>query len=464
LRAYIASETRRPDSPLAGTDDEAFAYALANEAARILRDCLVTTLVTDYDLTSIVAEACAWAGAVGSEAQVAYCLVVLCQKADPPRSSKGGPRLRTYRLDVGDESFPAQLRFWAETIAGNLVAWGKMYETIHAEADRYVTASLRELVRIDRRDDVVRALADKISGYVGEGERLADMSLDRARAVPPIGREYVFQSLLPHWVARIARRKVSHQAASLAGREEVVVADDDADTPLDECVELANEMREDFHRALVRHIARLRGSRGLLRAAIDRASDLDAQLARLRTANPDDEALILRMRAALLHVADGLGEEQRSLAGMLAYIVLAMSKAEKRQRVAILSLRDEVLERVVIDHIATRMRAVVGDDNPPSPGLIRKTTVAAVPDNRRKELERLRDDHRFRRSRFVALRSLLDGLPPCVSGVPGLASAMPGKVSLSSVTTTRHDAASELTAVDPVFGRVFRRFVIGVAE
>lgn len=219
-------------------------------------------------------------------------------------------------------------------------------------------------------------------------------------------------------------------------------------------------VREDVHAALAQEIAALREYRGLLRAALDRATDLDAKLERMRRANPADDELIMGVQAELLAVAGQLGDEQRALGRMLAYLLLAMRRAASCQRVAILSLRDEALERELVAHLADRLRAIASADEPPPPRLIHVAVAADVPANRAQELVRMRDEGRYRRGRLVALRSLLERLPASVAGVPGIASAM--RTSRSSVTTTRGDAIAELTAVDPVLGRVFRRFAIGV--
>lgn len=463
LRVDLVSYERRTGAPLAGVGDEALAGIVANAALRVLRECLVTTLVADYDLRSVAADSCAAAGARGREEQVAYCLVVLCQKADPVRPFKGAPPQRRYRLDVGAEDFAARLRHWADVVAGNLRDWGDVYETIRAEAERGVTTTLCELVTMDRRADVVTMLASAISDVVLEGERLADMNLERARALTPRGREYVFSSLLPQWAAVIASRKVGHQVASLSGLEEVVAeGDGDDETPLDRRDELAADSATEFRRAIARQIAALQGTRGVLQAAIERATDLEARMAQLRVDNPAHDVLITRLRAALVHVADGLGEEQRALGAMLAYLLLAMPHGKRRQRVAILSLRDEMLEADLVEHIAARMRAVVAADDPPSPSLIVKAAAAKVPNARHMQLERLRDDRRHRERSFVVLRRLLDELPASVAGIAGIATAIPGRISATNVTSTRGQAASELKAVDRRFGKVFRRYAIGI--
>jgi hypothetical protein len=185
-------------------------------------------------------------------------------------------------------------------------------------------------------------------------------------------------------------------------------------------------------------------------------------MAQLRVDNPAHDALITRLRAALVHVADGLGEEQRALGAMLAYLLLAMPHGKRRQRVAILSLRDEMLEADLVEHIAARMRAVVAADDPPSPSLIVKAAAAKVPNARHMQLERLRDDRRHRERSFVVLRRLLDELPASVAGIAGIATAIPGRISATNVTSTRGQAASELKAVDRRFGKVFRRYAIGI--
>jgi len=114
-------------------DDPQLVGELATEAARLLRDALVKTLIEDHALRDVAAGACARAGIPEREPQVCYCLVVLCQKADDPRRrADGGPPRRTYELDVGEDGFDEQLRRWAAAVATNMAAWHKTFEAIAA--------------------------------------------------------------------------------------------------------------------------------------------------------------------------------------------------------------------------------------------------------------------------------------------------------------------------------------------
>lgn len=468
VRAQLEARAKAGGVNVCEAGSRVMARELSKAATGVLRDRLVTTLRDDYDLPAIAAAACKRAKIMGREEQLAYCLVVLCQKADVPRSSSGEPPTRHYRLDVGAADFPEQLRTWADTVAGNLAAWSEDYAKIHDEADRYVTTTLRALVWIDRRDDVASVIAERVSAFVREGERLEDMNLARARAVGPIGREYVFQSRLPSWVRTIATRKAPWESDAFGDAEPIVGKVDEHDLE-DDAIDPppVDGVLDDTYRDLVRRIAALEGTRGVLGAAIERAIDLEARLEQWWLANPDHRDLILRVRAELLHVADRLGEERRAFGGMLAYMLLALRHANTRRRVAILSLRMDALEPEVVEHIATRMRTVVGTEDPPPPSLVTRTASATgdlVRANRLAELKDLRDDAVYRRRRLAELRLELDELAPMVSGVAGIAAALSAKMTPHTVTVTRGQAATELGAVDAMFGRAFRRYAMGVVR
>jgi hypothetical protein len=353
-----------PD-PLSAEDD-ILAATLATEATRMLRESLVTTLTDTYGFSAVVAEACERVEIVGREDQLAYCLVLLCQRRDPERLSADGRRQRTTYLDVGGPGFADRLRDWSGTVAGHLRAWASVYDAIQTEAERYEIATLRSLIRIDDADDVVSVLADKLSSVLAEGQRLTDMSLVSAISFEPTGREYVFQTPLPRWVATIANRSRPTRTSPLDPHD--VRPDDSATSDDDENMSALRE--NDFHRGLVERVADLAATRDLLPAAVDSAETLDRNASRIQLSNPDDSALFQRVRAELTYVVDELRKEQRAFGAMLAYILLAMRPASKRQLVAILSLRKNVLDDRVTKHIATRMRALVDGNVPPTPALI----------------------------------------------------------------------------------------------
>jgi hypothetical protein len=452
----LAAVTDGRAGPMAESDDFV-ATALATEAKRVLRDHLVTVLVDRYDLGQIAADACSRAGIVGREPQLAYCLVVLCQKRDRPRSpAGGGPRQRAYNLDVGESGFPDQLRDWAAAVAANLRADSGTYAAIQDEADRCEVATLRRLIPVSRADDdVADAAADRVTDLLMGGQRLEHMSLAAARAIEPMPGEYVFQSPLPRWVRTTVGRIVRPPSEELDPGSDALSVGDEPD--------VAALARAEGHRRLVSRVAGLAATRDLLSAAWASAAALEQKAATMRFANAEESLLFQRFRAELAAVADELRNEQRSFAGMLAYLMLAMRKSAKRQTVAILSLRRNTLDRGVVAHIAGQLRAVVTGDSPPTPALIAKAESAPralVPANRGKELRRLRDDARHRAVTFAGLGRLLDELPPVIGDLTAIGAAVPGAMTASAVGTTRGQALAELTAVDKWFGRSFRRYAM----
>ena len=69
----------------------------------------------------------------------------------------------------GRRPFASWLRFWSDIVAPDLAASGDTYETIHEEAYSSRTETLRKLLRMDHRDDVLALLADKLSNVIIEG-------------------------------------------------------------------------------------------------------------------------------------------------------------------------------------------------------------------------------------------------------------------------------------------------------
>ena len=459
LRAFVAAQPS-----LDGAGDDVLAHTLAVEAGRVLRECLVATLRTRYDLDDVVRAACEHARIPGREGSLAYCLAVLCQKADTPRAGRDGQRSRHYLLDVGSAEFPERLRHWARTIAVNLRAWAPAYQTIQEEADRYEIGALCELVRPIARDDIMDVIATKLAGVIAGGEPLAAMTLERASSVQPAGREYIFQVPLPQWARTIARRDAPRQLDSIERIEEEFGPLDGA--PAEADAEPAGDVtgvRAQIRGQLVARIAALRETRGLLGKALALADDLDGRLARQRLADERDDLLLLRIRAELLFVADLLRDEQRAIGGMLGHIALAMRGSPKRQQVAILSLRDASLEAEVSEDFTARMRALASAGKPPRPALITGVAGADVPAARHAELVRLRDDEGYRAKALGELGDLLDRLPAHVAGIAGICAAM-GDASQRAVTVTRGQAADELAAVERASGRAFRRYAMGVVK
>lgn len=437
-----------------GPDDGEFRGRLAIEAGRLVRDALVTTLVKDHALEEVAAGACRRAGIPGSEPQVAYCLVMLCQKQDPVRSINGSLR-RTYALDVGDEGFGEQLLHWADVISANVRDCGEDHRAIVDEAEDFEITTLRGFVRrFTSRDDVIDVLADRLSATLTGGPALEDMTLATARTDEPHGGDYVFQSHLGQWIETTVKRVLAREPSRSANDADISVLPS-ASAPLGS--------GEEHHDELVRLVAALRPTRKLLADASGLAElALDRSASRSLEADEASEQL-QRVRSELVFIADGLRDERRLFGQMLAYVVLGFAQAPNRHAVAILSLRADWLEEAVRRDIAQRMRSVVEGDDQPVPALVVKaedaSTRGRIPRDRLRELRRLRQDLPYRASEFVRIQTILDVLPAVVgSSSKEIAAAAPDQLVQGSVRAARYQAAKELGAVDPVFERAFRRY------
>jgi hypothetical protein len=342
--------------------------------------------------------------------------------------------------------------------------WATVYEAIHDEFDRYEITTLRGLIHVSTGDDVIVSLADKLGAVLAGGQRLEDMSLDLARETERYGAEYVFQSPLSRWVATGVKRAVPWDTDPIEPHEEEIEGSKGWDEVVRE-IDLRNELDLDAYRELVDRVAGLADTKSLLLEAIERIDRLDRVAASSRLASAADLKLFQRLRAELTYVSDALRMEQREFGGMIAYIVLAMRAAPRLQGVTILSLRVAALERAVVDHIAGRMRAVIGDERQPTPKLVVRTKDAAahagVPKNRVKALERLREAPEARARELADVAALLAALPATVDDIAAIGAAMPQAMSASGVTTYRGHAVAELSAVEPWFGRSFRRYAMG---
>ena len=450
------SQPRQAPSLLVESEDVA-ARVLEAEARRLLRNCLVTTLVEAYDIVDVAAHASSRAGIAGMAQQLAYCLVVLCQKSDPSRSRHGGPPAQTYRLDIGADDFSAQLLKWAGIVAANMRDWAQVYEAIQDEAEHYEIVTIRKLLPNTSADDVADVLADRLVTVLANGQRLDDMCLDLARAEEPSGGEYVFQSPLGRWVATSVRRNIPREHAGPL-RDEQGLRSAGGDHGADSS-ELVNEV----YRQLMERVAGLAESRDLP-SAMEQADALEAIAARARVSSVDDSSRMQRFRAELAYVTDELRREHRALDAMLEYILLAMRCSPKLQRVAILSLRSDALDAVVVDDVARRLDAMVSANAAPSLALIGKTAKASsneVPANRLRELTRLREDHAYRATAYAEIAGMLEALPRTVGELASMAEAMQKPTSTSVLATMRQHAARELASVDATFGRVFRRYATG---
>ncbi len=425
------------------------------------RSQLVATLMETYDLLHVTTTACARAGVAGREEQVAYCLIVLCQKSDPTRKQGADETAeRVYGLDLDEDGFRTQLEHWADRVAHNLRAWATAYEAIRAEAAHHQITTLRGLVGTrPADDDVVDLVADRLASVISEGPPLQDMTLARARDFSPSGREYVFQSPLRTWVNAIARRSAprSTHALEAAVLERPTEHEDSHE-----------EESSEIYRSLVSHVAALVETRDPLPEVIRFAEGLERKASEITLRRTEGATRMDKLRAQLLYVADELRREQRAFGPMLEYVVLAMHRSPRLQLVAILSLRAGVMDRSS-EAIANRIRAIVERGAAPMPALIAKVglateaTRAMVPRNRLWGLERLRDDREYRDSVLNQTGKLLDGLPVIVRALSEIGAAMPGGMSPGTVASARHRVSVELSAVDPAFGRVFRRFAFRAA-
>ena len=324
-------------------------------------------------------------------------------------------------------------------------------------------------MRPSTADDVIVAIADKLVTVLTGGQRLEDMTLELARESEPFGAEYVFQSPLRQWIATSAKRMVAPYTDPLEAHEETITgrAAHDERSEYEREIDLRGEVVLDVYRALVDRVARLADTKNLLPEVIERVEKLDRDAARSGLASGPDTTLFARVRAELTHVCDELHTEQRAFGAMLAYIVLAMRSAPGLQGVTILSLRLAWLERAVIDHIAAQMRAVIGDQQQPTPVLVGQTRSAekdrGVSARRVKALERLREAPDARATELRPVVALLAALPATLDDVAAIGPALPTPMTTSTITTTRGDAVTELTAVDVWFGRAFRRYAMARA-
>jgi hypothetical protein len=402
VEARADSQPRQAPSLLSESEEVA-AGALEAEARRLLRNYLVTKLVEAYDILDVAARASNHCGIAGMEQQLAYCLVVLCQKSDPLRSRRGGPPTRTYRLDIGADDFSAQLRKWARIVAANMRDWAQVYQAIQDEAEHYEIVTIKKLLPNASADDVADVLADRLVTVLANGQRLEDMCLDLARAEDPSAGEYVFQSPLGRWVATSVRRSMPREHAGPLRDEQGLTSargDDGSDS---------SGLVDEVYRQLMERVAGLAESRDLP-SAIEQADALETIAARAQASSVDDSSRTQLFRAELAYVTDELRREHRALDAMLEYVLLAMRCSPRLQRVAILSLRSDALDAVLVDDVIRRLDAMVSANAAPSLALIAKTAKASgneVPANRLRELTRLREDHAYRATAYAEIWPLM---------------------------------------------------------
>lgn len=464
LCAFAEAEDLDAESPDCAAD-------IATEATRLLRDALVTSLVEDHGLDDVVAGACRRRRIRGSEPPVAYCFIVLFQKADPARSRGGAPKRRTYALDILEPGFEQQLEHWVGVIATNVAASGVQYQDAFDEFhDLLEQTVLRRLIPIedtDGRDDIADRTVQRLTEIIALSLPLDEMNLAAARRVRPRGNEYVFVRSLSDWVATSFYRAAGPPSQPLEPasfkhkrRRPFVVEDDESDEPGVTGGAPAAAQDDGVRELLARALKALALTRRLLADVVDEASNAPSW----RDDRVLGDAVFKRYRPELDLVLKGLRAEKQQFGHMLTYVVMAMAENRKRHTVAILSLRAEWLESSVRDHISGRMRALLEDDAEPAALLILKTESAPqkyVPRNRARELRRLRTDPRYRAARLMSHATLLDTLPAVVGGSPAaIAAALPRAQSENSVKATRNQAATELGAVDQVLARCFRRYTM----
>lgn len=424
---------------------------------------LVDQLVHEYDLLGVAASACAAAGIHGHDEVVAYCLVALVLKRDPVHD-----RRRRYRLDVGADDFPERLRHWAREVAGNLVRWAETYDAIQDEADRHDITTLRRFVRTHWADDHIDEVASRLMTVLGAVPSTADMTLDCMRDDPPPGNAYVFQTALSAWVATAGPRVVPVRVTDPIERyaESLAPKSDVGEGAFDEVLEAEAAMAEEDLQARLARVARLAQTRALLAHVIDRADRWEAELAARRSERREDGDLLVRLRAALLYVADRLRREQAAVTGMLAFLVLAMRPAAVQQEVAVLSLQVRTIDGEAVADLRRRMHEILEDVRHPSPLLVDRTRSAVQRDgmarSRLSALEILRDGSRPRDTELGPVAERLARLPAVVEDNAAIAEIVAAG-NTNVVKAHRSQAAKELAAIDDLYGAVFRRYAMGRA-
>src|SRR5262249_40778866 len=163
-------------------------------------------------------------------------------------------------------------------------------------------------------------------------------------------------------------------------------------------------------------------------------------LARMRPASSTHSQLLIRLRATIADLADGLQREQAVLGEMIAYVILAMGNARNLQLVTILSLRLTAIEDAAARTLADAMKAVVTDVGEPTPRLIQRATAAIERGGstlRAKALTRLRKAPERRAALLAPVAKALDELPARVADNAAIAAAMPERSTAHIVAVNR---------------------------
>jgi hypothetical protein len=451
-RSLPNQREREPSTNSAFTRAQAMRKYVRPHMGKAEFDCeaLVRLLSDEFGICRLAADACSEAGVPERAEQVAYCMAAAVRRA----VADGKP---TEWLP-DSAGFRAELTSLAAKVAAAMRQWAADYETIHDEFLGVDVTTVLELIRVSPTDDVVAVAALDIAEIVAGGPRLDEMALDDLCGEPPAANAYLFRGSLPGWIARAVWRDPQPWTEPFEKKHEdrrrTAGPEDDA----------AEKKASEMIAELVARVARLAATRGLLGeviAAIQALEDRVPQVGEASGADPDE---LFELRAYLLEVAAMLEREQLALTGMLAYVALALRGAAQRQVVALLSLRLAAIEPEAIDAMDARMRAIVADGSHPSPLLVARTeraVAAGVPAARAAALRTLREHPRRRAAELAPVARLLDELPPVVADLASL-SGVAG-AGMRVVIAHRSGAATELTAVDPLYGRAFRRYAMGKA-
>jgi hypothetical protein len=392
---------------------------------------------------------------------VAYCLVALAVKDDGPRMRDDGTRKRSYELDPGSASLPAQLSHWAGRMAANLAKWAGTYETILDElADRRVT-TLSGMIRLPVGEHDVRdVIADTLATKLAYGPRVAHMTIARAREGWIPANQYAFQSPLPQWVQTGARRSKPRAPALTPPEPEVLRGDD--------LIRHEEAIATELLRDTAALVARLRETRGLLSETVDRALSASVDLKELMPAHVAPE-LWPQIKRQLVGVIDDLVAERRAMTGMLSFITLAMHHAAELQCVTAVSLRLTKNDPAAVAEMTARMHALLEDDQHPTPMLVAQTRAASFTNARSRvaAMESLRAATPGDRAAALApVTRMLGGLPESVTDLRAIADAAtsamraPSRppISYEVVRTYRGDAFTELGSVDVRYEAVYGRY------
>jgi hypothetical protein len=391
----VAFARQRPQ--LEAADGALLAAVLLDESRRWLRGRLIEAL-KDHNLEAIAAQAAAAAGLADAAQRVAYCLVVLYQKQDPPR----GETQLQYDLTLGSSNFGGQLRFWARSIARNMHADGQKIARAQAPGAQgleWLTANLRARSQ-PWQEDVADRVAVKLWELLAlRTPRPAEMTLEYAREHNPPRAQYVYHREFDAWLGMTWKRARPRRTIPLdqdsgaraqqrpdedlearderrrrEAREELEAELDLREVEIYCAVEeairsrkLIPKERADLARVASESAGALRfPGRAATRVTLDpalkrRARELWLGLDKERAvpARADLGSALARRAVELWHDLD---EERAELPRMLRHIDVTMrGPKEIRRLVAALSLRRQGLEPPLRDYLATSCPRLLAD-------------------------------------------------------------------------------------------------------